>query len=619
MANSYSKPRVTKNGRKVQLSYELPHRIHTVKVYPIKSPNDSIIILYGHENGVRIVWRGGRPFKEPSETPTTAEKTNGRTNAVISLDSDDEGGPPKFEDKPEFEDEEDLDPSIQYPEILQTLDIHFGTPVLQLATLPSSVLKAEGASWQAFQPLQQKIIFAAGCADSSLKLVTLPTTPPSPISKDRSEFRISFTEAYAGKGNWGETVTSLTGSRQASAGISLTARVENTSSSSRSTPQIIVASHTPEVSGVLYMYKVSTKSPEAHLQPFQKIYLSSPAKSIAFNPSLDGQRSSHLLVADKKGACRIYDYAKLSTTSDEGTEGNVIQEGTWLLSLYTRFESPKSNQLTPRLIGSHTGFGRKPIVDAKWVAAGRAVIVLLVDGEWGVWDIEGAGPGASKGLLGPQGVKTGAISEYSLTGFIDAARKTQQSGPPQIPGKFIPSTPSASRSLALFGSKANVETGHGEISVMDISSSVSKNILDESIVFWLGQTYTQIPNLSKYWRANAGKNADKPSGNALNNASGSVAVRLNHVNLQGERCSGIDQIPTTNSGDLPTELIVLGEHRYIILSTPSISKQPKPRATSNNLALVARNSTTYGDLTVMDIDQELDKMEYRSSKRNKLF
>jgi hypothetical protein len=538
---------------------------------------------------------------------------------VISLDSDDEGGPPKFEDKPEFEDEEDLDPSIPYPEILQTLDIHFGTDVLQLAILPSSVLKAEGASWQAFQHLQQKIIFAAGCADSSLKLVTLPTTPPSPTSKDRSEFRVSFTEAYAGKGNWGETVTSLTGSRRSSAGISLTARVENASISSRNPPQIIVASHTPEVSGVLYMYRVSTKSPEAHLQPFQKIYLSSPAKSIVFNPSLDGQRSSHLLVADKKGACRIYDYAKLSTTTDEGTEGTVAQEGTWLLSLYTRFESPKSNPLTPRLIGSHTGFGRKPIVDAKWVAAGRAVIVLLVDGEWGVWDVEGAGPGASKGLLGPQGVKTGAMSEYSLTGFIDVSRKTQQSGPPQIPGKFIPSTPSASRSLALFGSKSNVETDHGEISVMDISSSASKNTLDESVVFWLGQTYTQIPNLSKFWRANAGKDVGKSSGNALSSASGSVAVRLNHVNLQGERCSGIDQIPTTNSSDLPTELIVLGEHRYIILSTTSIGKQPKPRSTSDKLALVARNSTTNGDLTVMDIDQELDKMEYRSSKRNKLF
>jgi hypothetical protein len=599
-------------------SYELPHRIHTAKAYPIKSPNGSTVILYGHENGVKIIWRGGRPFKEASEAPTTSGQTNGGTEEVILLDSDDEGGAPKFEDKPEFEEEEDLDPSQPYPEILQTLDIHFGTDVLHISTLPSSVLKAEGASWQAFHFLKRKIVFAVACADSSLKLVTLPIIPPSPTSKERSEFRVSFTEAYAGKGNWGETVTSLTGSRETSAGISLTALIEKTSGTSGNPPQFIIASHSHEINGTLYMYKVSTRSPEANVPPFQRIFLSSPAKAIAFNPSLDGHRSSHLLVADRRGACRIYDYAKPSTSSEEAAEGVAAQEGIWLISLYTRFQSTKSNSQTPRLGGPHSGYGRKPIVDANWVASGRAVLVLLVDGEWGIWDIEGAGPGAQKGLLGPQGVKTGAISEFSQTGYIDLSTKTQESGPPQIPGKFAPSTPSAGRSLALFSTKPEIENERGQISVTDISSSGSKGLLEESIVFWLGQTYTQIPNLAKYWAANSGKGPSKASANVPNSSSGSLVLRLSGTNLQGERCFGIEQIPKTNFTDLPTELLVLGEHRYIVLSTTSVNKPVKAAVTSSKTSLVSRNTAANGDLSVMDIDQALDQMENRNSKRSKL-
>ena len=57
---------------------------------------------------MKIIWRGGRPFKPAIATPPTAKKANGTSNAVISLDPDDEGeSASTFVDKPEFEDEEE--------------------------------------------------------------------------------------------------------------------------------------------------------------------------------------------------------------------------------------------------------------------------------------------------------------------------------------------------------------------------------------------------------------------------------------------------------------------------------------------------------------------------------
>ena len=38
-------------------------RVHTVQTYPVLSPQGATVVLYGHEDGLTIVWRGGRRFK----------------------------------------------------------------------------------------------------------------------------------------------------------------------------------------------------------------------------------------------------------------------------------------------------------------------------------------------------------------------------------------------------------------------------------------------------------------------------------------------------------------------------------------------------------------------------
>ena len=582
--------------------------MHTARTYPLQSPNGSTILLYGHENGVRVVWRGGRPFKAPQAPTQSQKKTNGTQSNIISLDDDDEDmGPPAFVDNPEFEeDEEEYDPSHPYPSILQTLDLYFGTDVMSIAVLPSSILTTDGTLWNGLREIKQKLIFAASCADSTVRLVTLPLQPPSPESKARDDFKANFTQANAGNGSWGESVVSLVGHRKPSDGVAITADFIDGKRDARSAV-LIVASHSREVTGSLFFYRVPLAKLPAQVQPFQTILLGSPTKSIAFNPSLSEHLSSQLLVADSTGVCRIYNYKLLirGPPSEEDSNSLVAEQGTWLVSLYPGYQNSKSENR-----GAHASFGRKTILDAKWVSGGKAILVLLNDGEWGIWDIEGVGPAAPRGLLGGQGIKGGSRSEFSLTGFIEGANKSRVVAPPQAAtSKFVPMTPGTRKSTEPFSSKYPSGPIRGQISVIEVPSSSAVNPSDESIVFWLGESFTTIPTLSKYWAANARKSSN--GGNLFNGTPGGRIIRLESIDLQGERCSGIDQLPRTKSSGMPADLLILGEHRFAILSAGKL----QPFQVSTRMALVEKVNTSNGELDVVGIDQALAQMENGPKRR----
>ncbi len=574
---------------------------------------------------MKIIWRGGRPFKISQPPSASTQKANGTGNAVISLDSDDEGESGKgFDDKAEFEDEEEeLDSLRPFPEILQELDLHFGTDVLHITVLPDSILKADGPSWGHLESLKQNIIFTAGCADNSLRLVTIPLTPPSPKSKLRPELQPDFTLANAGKGAWGETVVLLNGHKKPSDGVSMTLEFNSNSNDPKKTggqdskpveSQIIVASHSREVTGRLLLFRIANKSPKPAIEPFQSVYLAAPAKSVSFNPTLSRQHASHLLVAESIGVCRIYDYRTSTKTTDEASESLALEQGSWLLSLFAGFQNTKSDSPASPHFATHAGFSRKTIVDAQWVSAGRAIIVLLNDGEWAIWDIEGVGPGSSQGLLGRQGIKGGSRAEYSLTGYVDAATKSRTSGPPQITSsKFAPMTPGTRKSTEPFSSRGSNGIMRGQISVVEVPSSSPTSPSEESVLFWLGETFAVIPNLAKYWAANARKTGG--SGNPFNGTSGARAIKLESVELQGERCSAVAQIarPSTSTG-LHSDIVIAGEHRFIILST----NKPARQQSEGRMVLVEK-STNGGELDVIGIEQALARMENGNAAKRKLF
>lgn len=594
-------------------------------MYPIQSPNGSTVILYGHENGVKIVWRGGRAFKLQKDGSGTRQKTNGDSSAaIISLDdSDEEMEPAKkaYEDKPDFEAyDEELNPLQPYPSIVQELDLWFGTDVLHLAVLPAPILKADGPSWRSMESLKQKIVFTAACADNSVRLVTLPLTPPSPASKSRSDLRSDFSMANAGKGTWGERMVTLAGHQKPPSGVSITVELGTPKTGSTvAEPQIIVASHSKEVTGLLLLYRVEPGTAQKHIEPFQSVCLASPAKAIAFNPSLSPQSSTHLLVAESTGICRIYDYKRSMKTSEESSETNISDQGAWLLSLYAGFQNTKNDSQPTHQLGSPAGFGRKTVVDAQWVSGGRAVMVLLNDGEWAVWDIDGAGPGASQGLLGRQGVKGGSKTEYSLTGYVvDATTRSRTSGPPQIASsKFAPMTPGTRKSADPFSGRGGSGSTQGQISVIEVRPASSNSPAEESLLLWLGETFAVIPNLGKYWATNAQKTGG--SGSLFTGPTGSRLIKLDAINLQGERCSGVEQIANTaSSSGLPSEVLILGEHRFILLSSGKASRLPPGEKTGGRLALVER-STNGGELDVVGIEQALARMENGGGAIRKIF
>jgi len=503
---------------------------------------------------VRILWRGGRTFK-PASTPDP--KANGASkDAVMIIDSDDEQ--PPVADEVEFEDDEaEIDASKPFPPILQHIDLIFGTAATRLA---------------ASAALKDRIVFAAACADSSIRLVSLPLTPPSPARK-------------AAKGNkpgkWGETVITLSGFSTPADAISMT-YVKKDDEKARSEGSLLLASHSGEVSGLLLLHKVPiltiTKGGKTtyqlskdHTTPFQTQYLSTPASSIDFNHS-----TSTLLLASKTGTIRLY--------------SPLIAEGSWLLTLHTPFLKSEISTFP----------SRKPILDAKFVLGGKSLLLLLSDGEWGVWDLESAGPGASKSILGGQTIKGGALTPFNLSGYISSSSLTtsKSTSRPSLPtSKFAPMTPATRRTVdpALFSSRSG-HAASGGLSVVTLPKTSTTSPPDERVALWLEDAYAVIPSLRAFWDAQLRRGGNLFGGAG---AAGGRIVRVEGVNLRGERGVGLAQAGT--------ELVIAAEHRLVVVrDAPEVTEGGGHRIPG---VVEGRMTVRGGDMGIAEIDQTLDRMD----------
>ncbi|POS85783.1 hypothetical protein EPUL_004077 [Erysiphe pulchra] len=614
MRDFLSQPKVTRLSKRLLVGYDIPHFTHSVKVYPISSSNGSSIILIGHENGVKIIWRGGRQFLSQVSPTTNTHKVNGSGPAIVLLDSDDEAAAPvvAFNEQSKFiEVEEEFDPLNPYPSIVQTLDLNIETGALHLAVLPSSILK----SYELL--LGNRIIFVSACADNMLRLTTLPITPPSPSFKERNRLQYAYESANSASGRCGEKVFFLNGHEKVSNGVSMIFDFND------GDPHYIIASISHELNGRLLLWCCSVESPMLQTEPFHSICLASPARSISFNTS--PSRPNYLLVAEAKGACRIFEYC-LPQNQASASDSSSSSHGRWLLSVMTDFSTTKSKFSNAAV--AQTGFGRKAIADAQWIFDGSAILVLHDEGEWGIWDIEGLrmGVGNSQGLLHYHGVKGGSKSKFSISGFIDSSKKTHSSRPPQITAsKFAPMTPGTRRSVDPFSNQASIPK-KGQISVIEIPPPSPTRRTDEAVLFRLGGTYAVIPSILKYWSAHSGNDQ---SGSIFGSGSAGQIVKFEEVGLQGECCSATEFIPIfqSKSETIVPDIIVLGEHRFVIVTSENSTA-------SSLLGTVANTHNATSNLNVSDssqlvttnlgtIEMALEKMEERNSnepfKRGLLF
>lgn len=544
-----------------------------MQTYPIESPQGATILIYGHETGVTVVWRGGRRFKPSKNTEPAKKHQNGGSAAdagVMVIDSDDEApaAPKKtssvpFVDKPEFEAATEEGP---YPEIIQTLDLTLGTAVLHVAVLPDSPSTADGAATGAAL-LGDRLAFAVSCATNDAYVITLPSTPPSPASKARPELRADLLAGQAGSGAWGESLIALGGQTRPGSGLAVTlARASSSATAQPASPRLVVAAHSKQASGVLQLWDVALDAkPDRPLEPFQTEYLPSPLTSIAFNPT----HGTQLLAVSATDAARIYDYATPAMPgSDPEATGPFPGQGSWLLSLYQPFAKPAS--------------ARKPILDAAWIARGQAVFVLLADGMWGIWDIDGASPLAAGAAISTKlksGVRGAALTAFSVAGYVEGTTALRsiasQQKEPQ-PGEFAPMTPhtrkQATASLSATNTLDRLATVHGGVRTAAIPS-LKKSSQDEALVLWVGslEHVCVVPSIARFWESQLNKGA---SGGGVNLFSGGAPSRMIKLvdlatGLLGEPCCGVNLIPAANKGavvdgGMAVEVVVRGETRLVI-------------------------------------------------------
>lgn len=547
------------------------------------SPQGATIVLYGHEDGVTVIWRGGRRFKasvyESSALASAKQNGDAPEDAVMVIDSDDDAanaagpGAATFADNPQFEEASD-DSDAADPDITQTLDLSLGTAVTHIATLPMTPCTSEDAAWEGADVLREKLVFAVSCASREIYLVTLSLTPPSPTSKAREELRGGLLVGKAGNGRWGETLTLLNGQQKPSDGLAMTLikpkssserskSSERERSAGRGTPRAVVAAHTKEASGVLRLWDVPLEKPakDRPVEPFQTEFLPNPLAGISFNPT----HSTQLLCNASPDAVRIYDYAQASMPPDDLSEGPFPSQGSWVMSLYPPFARPSAY--------------RKPVLAAAWVAHGRAVLALLADGQWGIWDIDGVSP-HGPALFGKpgSGIRGAALTSFSAHGYLEGTSTLRglnsQRGSAST-SEFVPMTPHSRREAPIGISQGpeRLAAVHGGILVTSIPARATTTA-DESAVLWIGSAehVVVIPGILKFWEAQLRKG---PGGgvNLFSGAQPTRMIRLTDlvVGLMGERCVGVGAIAKfgahENSGNegLPIEVVVCGESRLVVV------------------------------------------------------
>jgi hypothetical protein len=580
--------------------YDTPHSVHSVASYAIKSPNGSTVLIYGNATGIRIIWQGGRPFK-PSSSEPQAKPNGGQEDAVMILDSDDEQTGSQnaaFEDNAEFEEqEEETEAGNSYPNIVQHLDLDLGAAGLHIAV--PQILPGKSASGSGLQPpiLDSLIVLAVACSDSTIRVISFPSIPPSPASKSRPIVHSSVIAARPGSGKWGESVISLpTGTIPCdSVAITFVAAEYNNAATSHDKRgetktnesndwHVLVASCSRAGRGQMLLHRVPIIVQTTNDKPAytlstdiaeQRQHLSSPAVKVSFHPDISSLSHYVRLLVVEKSACRIFDCGNLTT-----------QHGAWLLSLYPGFQKDDTSSF------STSAIARKSIVDCEWAMSGKAIITLLGDGEWGIWDIEGATSTGSKGLLARQSIMGGSLTAFSLSGWLDGQMSKSSTGRQSsitTSSKFAPMTPST-RKVAepvLFSGRHSVSAMNGGISVARLPPTSSTSAAEESVVFWLQDSYYLIPNLRAYYEAQARRTTSGGSGSLF--GAGSPAgrlIRIEDVNFRGERCCSITSRAERTSSKTSIEIVLAAEHRYLVV--PMVTSQ----LTSSDRSITLQRSSS---------------------------
>ncbi|KAL8691966.1 MAG: hypothetical protein Q9218_002910 [Villophora microphyllina] len=608
----------------LQLCYKLPNRVHCIQTYPLTAPNGSTLLVIGHDNGLRIAWRGRRQNGH-LEVNETLEQSNAVDQDDSSASESEGKG---FEAGPR-----DFDPATPYEPINQHIDLPFGVAVLQLAFPHLPTRDSIQQNGNAFPSIvTKKLVVTVICSDASVRLVTLPLPTPSgrgqrkakpPGVSSLAEGRIcaysgqivtissandnrgiprcvsmSFIPS-AGQEYLGSEMNNDDDSPPAQNGLRDGRRVkpkqrarDGSKYSEDDGWDILVASCSSDLSGLLVIHRLSLAPYGTGLDirtplpavPWTVQHIPSAPASVQFSPCLPhNKKNSMLLVAEAKGPVRIFSCLASQTNA----------ECSWVVSLYPYL------QRSPSIHGSSTH-----LLDAQWVLGGKAVLALFIDGEWGVWDLEGAGPRPPSDTVAPLIPTLGSFADFAIMGSVNAGPNTYKASSTVVKSaittktaKLAPTTPSTRRFRQenLFSGPTGqvAEPSQGGISI--VSNQDTKD--DESILLWHTSSIVVIPRFRTYWA-----NKVRGSGNLFSDGVKGGARVINNISLRGEQRNGVCLLPVSNQPERHSDhdVLVLGETKFVIAATPFSPQQTHSTTSSNPPA----------DQTMLDQgDLDLDGMD----------
>ncbi|KAF1352172.1 hypothetical protein BDV97DRAFT_397214 [Delphinella strobiligena] len=605
-------PQVSRQGRRIHLRYDIPHRLNSSQVYPRRSQQGSEIIVSGHEDGLYIIWKGGEPLTlfsrtAPNRSATDATKLETEWNGPVSVDKrDNESGDllvtrdaqANAEAVFETEEEEMDDDDIATP-FSQELNLALGSPVLHLA-LPELPTLPPGRLYDPHVPLimQTNIVLVASCADATVRLITLPLTPPSTLAKKQHNLAAQICHLIPASSHGVPRAAALSWTTSPGGHVNFRESPYWVSPENQRF-ELVVALSVSGVVGTLDFFRLPITYDEKrggliapNVVPFHTIQLASPAHHISFSPT----NRSQLLLADKKGSLKVYDplapeSSRSRPSSRDSTQHSITSSGAWIVSFSTPFYLPKDTSII------YPGLARrKEILDARWVSAGRSVLVLLDDGEWGLWNAETNNTPTS-------------MTQFALRGFIGHGSSTDSIAVPELKSRsnqrLAPMTPNTRkvRQESLF-SGPSVSTGAGNAHKGGLSvapTTTSHGAADDSVVMWYGGEAYHIPSLVSLWQRSVNS-----SGRDMGSLYGPGLTRIEGLDLSGEMLNDVAQFPARSTpasvGSITQrDIIVTGEYRFVIVS----ATRPQPPAKS----LFARDAgspppQTY-DLQLLE-NQELD-------------
>ena len=493
----------------------------------------------------------------------------------------------------EFEqEEEEQDPLNPSPSIIQSYDVGFGTELLKIALPPVPPCTPSQFPEHLPQYFAKNLLVAVACADCSVRLVSVPLVPPSLSAKSQRYI--------------GEQILSISGPLHHQEDINCIALTwteyvpegdddddsedEHMEAKTRpACPQILVASHSLHFYGKLLIHRarLTLKEDEEvltdRLTLIRNHFLKCPLSILSFSTShIHHPNAPVLLLAlDQKHSVKFYNpFISPSTVLKSGSRRMVddISSGAWLTSFAPDFAAAKVSHSSPDIPQ------RKRIIDAQWVFSSAAIMVLLSDGEWGVWSVGELSSYPAPPIIG------GAIAQFTILGSLPPSEDSE--GPSGARAKgFTPATPNTRKSRTadfLSGSSGKANTKRGGIRVVPLSNSDEP---DERVILWYDNHVYAVTSFRNYWERHV------PNQRVTTPVIGTAIPKAENLDLQGERCNGVEPLP--GPGFSPTgmpELLVVGEHRLTFITKEPDASQPAP---SQALVPIAQ------DIEMDDADQAL--------------